>query len=492
MPTSTLLRVAALSCALAGSAFGSTIRLDDATVASADELKGKVPDSLVAEIAELQAGLGAGPLGATLSIHAFAKAPDVLVVATIDAGRAHGIAQKVLAARNLLHEHYLDPPNAPKSLPPPPAGVERPATALVFEPESVTVPSSGTRRAKFASAALKNGDGVPFEAMVFDVSATLGRIVEPDADPAREGHQLATSKEGVLAFEVDFGGEVNPRTGLVEARGAKDPALRAFGEFTCLMSGKDPGAPYVTVVYLLRDKPEDFTAVSEHLSKAKRLGPLQMEQRTAAGKKGAAGKTFPVVPTMNYAYPPIAIVPDRKQQGEFERWETANQAIHQAIHPMVTARYGQLPYWAEEAIAWDMEEEVTGSLWSFCGYRGFIFDADHKGWGGKARAGVTSPADLKLADVFEYRGEPISRRAGGAGGGGAEMTFDVAKFARAWALMRCFSRDEKRNAGLRSFLLAMGNAKPGQAGPPLPLLQKHVGADAEQALFDALMAGKAK
>ncbi len=93
-------------------------------------------------------------------------------------------------------------------------------------------------------------------------------------------------------------------------------------------------------------------------------------------------------------------------------------------------------------------------------------------------ADVRSPACITLADVFEYRGELISRRAGGAGGGGAEMTFDVATFARAWALIRCFSRDEKRNAGLRSFLLAMGNAKPGQAGPPLTLLQKHVGADA--------------
>jgi hypothetical protein len=72
------------------------------------------------------------------------------------------------------------------------------------------------------------------------------------------------------------------------------------------------------------------------------------------------------------------------------------------------------------------------------------------------------------------------------------MTFDIVKFARAWALMRCFSRDEKRNAGLRAFLLAMGNAKPGAAGPPLPLLKAHVGADAEQALMEALVAGKAK
>lgn len=477
----------ALSLFAAPAAAAGRIRLDDTAVASAEALRGKVPDSLVAEIAECEAGL-AGTLGATLSLQAFEKAPDLLFVSTIESGRARSIAQKVVAARDLLHRHYLDPPPSPPKSAPPPAGFERPVAPLVFEPDFVTVPPTGyERRARFTSVALRNGDGAPFEGLLFDVTTTFGKLFGADADPAREGHQIATDEEGVLVVDVDFGNELVPRTGIVAAQSVRDPGLAATGQFACLMSAK-AGAPFVTVVYLLRDKPDDFTAVAEHLSKAKGIGGLALEQRAGVGKK-AAGKTFPVVPTMNYAYPPIAIVPDRKQQGDFERWETTNQAIHQAIHPMVTARYGTLPYWAEEAIAWDVEEAITGSLWSFCGYRGFVFDADHKGWGAKARDGLKTPADLGLEAVFDYRGELVSRK---AGTGPPEKTFDVVKFARAWAVMRCFSRDEKRNAGLRSFLHAMGNAKPGAAGPPLPLLKTHVGGDAEQALFDALVAGRTR
>ncbi len=434
----------------------SRIRVDGATVSGPDALDSHFPKSLVSSAAEIEAGL-APALGSSFSVLAFSSAPDLLVVSTVESGRARSIAQQILKGRSLLHEFYLDPPPAPRPSSSSSAGGglkpdERPVSPLLFEPDFVEVsPAAFPRRALFTSVPLRDGDGEPFEGMIFDVETSLGRIAGvADADPERPGHQAAVGPDGVLAIEIDFPGDIVPRTGLLTASAAADPSFRASATFaTPLQAGE---TPFVTVVYLLRDDPDDFTAVAEFLAKRKSnpiTTGLALEQWT-----NAKGKTFPVIPVAHFAYPMIAIVPDRKQKGDFERWQTDNQAVHQAMHPMVAARFGTLPYWADEAIAWDIEEAVCGSIWSFCGYRGFVFDSDHKNWAARAREGLRTPADLKLDEVFAYRGEPVLRKA--AGSRTAELTFDIVKFARAWALVRALSRSASHRSQLRRFLLRIG------------------------------------
>jgi hypothetical protein len=61
-------------------------------------------------------------------------------------------------------------------------------------------------------------------------------------------------------------------------------------------------------------------------------------------------------------------------------WRPENEVVNRLARLLLHRRFGRLPYWIEMGLAWNVEQEVQGDIYSFPGRDEFVSIADHSGW----------------------------------------------------------------------------------------------------------------
>src|SRR5688572_16583569 len=61
-------------------------------------------------------------------------------------------------------------------------------------------------------------------------------------------------------------------------------------------------------------------------------------------------------------------------------WRVDNEIVHRLARLLIYRRFGELPYWLELGLAWNVEQGVMGDLYSFPGREEFVSVDDHEGW----------------------------------------------------------------------------------------------------------------
>lgn len=61
-------------------------------------------------------------------------------------------------------------------------------------------------------------------------------------------------------------------------------------------------------------------------------------------------------------------------------WRVDNEVVHRFARLLLYRRFGELPYWLELGLAWNVEQGVMGDLYSFPGREEFVSVEDHDGW----------------------------------------------------------------------------------------------------------------
>ncbi len=63
-----------------------------------------------------------------------------------------------------------------------------------------------------------------------------------------------------------------------------------------------------------------------------------------------------------------------------DEWNADNELVHRLTNLLLMQRYGRLPYWLQMGIAWNVEEDVAGSIYCFPYRAGFVGALEHSGW----------------------------------------------------------------------------------------------------------------
>jgi hypothetical protein len=440
--------------------------VDGQPVTSADALEKKVPEAVLARIREVERELRA--MGSRLTFHYSSKPADLLLVSSADPIAASQRFKDLLAAYTLLRAAILPPPSAP-------AAEVDPAESIPWQPIALSPEHALLRldqmspRLVFESSPIQNRGREPVPLALFDVELSHVVASLPDEDEVRPGYQLRADDDGVLTVPVAAPKVARPGIGFVRVRSVDNPRVAAEAEIHLTFSD----SPHFPTCFLLRDSEDEYGLVLDYLARVYPQGTpwtsRPQEAKVQAKKRSA----------FFFAFPEAIVVPDRQRTGQDEKWVTRNQVVHQLVHPVLYEHFGPLPHWLEEGMGWNVEDTLTSSINAFCGYEGFVYDADNAGWIAKLRS-VTSPSQLGLPDVFNYHGEPVTRR---PGGGRGEPTFDVIRYAKALAVIRTCIADPESRSRFPGFLHAISgewNTKgqiPGER--QLAILKEHYGADIE-------------
>jgi hypothetical protein len=464
----------ALASCLAIAAPGDRFFAGEKAVASVDALG--APPPIVARIQEVEAELPAfaGRLSFT-----WTNAPaDVLMVTTIEPTPAAAHLRDALAAYGALRDRIL---------PPVPAG-EAPAepdAETPWQPIALSAPTTVLRldrasAVRFETPPVLNRSREPIANALFDVETTQIEHVLPDADDDRPGYQLKTDDAGVLAVPVAAPKIAEPHVALLRVTAVKNPRVTAAAELHLSFSD----SPHFLTIFLLHDAEDEYDAVLDYLVRKYPQG------NSWASRPGDAKVAAKKRSAYFFAYPESVVIPDRAKSKKDEKWVTKNQLVHQVAHPILYEYFGPLPHWLEEGIAWDLEDSLTHSVRAFCGFEGFVYDADNVGWMDKIK-NVTTTSQLALTEVFDYHGEPIGKRPNGTKG---ESTFDVVKYAKSLAVVRCLEATEPHRE-FPAFLGAIAAEWRAKGQIPgarqLEILKEHYGANVEANVLAFIKKGTA-
>jgi hypothetical protein len=77
-----------------------------------------------------------------------------------------------------------------------------------------------------------------------------------------------------------------------------------------------------------------------------------------------------------------------------------NQLVHQFGHLLANATLGRLPYWVQESVAWNVEQNCENQIYAFCHRSGFVFKKEHAGWPALGRKYLVAGKTLPLDKIF--------------------------------------------------------------------------------------------
>ncbi|MBI1853711.1 MAG: hypothetical protein HYR85_25530 [Planctomycetes bacterium] len=425
------------------------------------------PEPIVARIREIETELK--PMAGRLTFFWSSTPADLLFVTTLDSSAAVPHFKEAIAAYTSLRSMILPSVESPS----PPSD---PNDSTPWQPITLTAPTTVVHLGEASSIRLEtspvqNRSREPIPGALFDVECTQMQTVIPDADDVRPGYQLKTDADGVLSVPLTPPKVTQAHIARMRVTAVANPRVTAELELHLTFSN----SPHFLTVFLVRDSEEEYFAVLDYLVR------LYPQGNAWASRPDDAKQSAKKRSAYFFAYPESIVLPDRAHAKKDEKWVTKNQIVHEIAHPVLYEYFGPLPHWLEEGIAWDLEDSLTHSVRAFCGFEGFVYDADNVGWMQKLH-GVESPADLKLVDVFDYHGEATSKRPNGTKG---ESTFDVIKYAKSLAVVRCLEANPSRTK-FPKFLDAVANEwrSKGQIGGArqLEILKEQFGGNVEASI----------
>lgn len=122
-----------------------------------------------------------------------------------------------------------------------------------------------------------------------------------------------------------------------------------------------------------------------------------------------------------------------------EEYSPRHELVNRLTRLLVMQRYGRLPRWLMEGLAWQAEQELLDSIYCFPSRDGFVFCTEHEDWGRSVRSAFKRSEGPVL--IEELARIPAS--------GG----FDLDDCHRAWAFAEYMVQDHPGE--LAAFLVAL-------------------------------------
>ena len=125
---------------------------------------------------------------------------------------------------------------------------------------------------------------------------------------------------------------------------------------------------------------------------------------------------------------------------KLDEWRPENELVNRLTNCLTYVRFGTQPHWLEQGVAWNVELEVQGSIYSFPHRSGFVAIEEHKGWEQNLKSfwGRRKDAQLELEDLTEWN----------------RPEYDALSAGMAWGLVSFLN--EHQPAALSSVLRDMG------------------------------------
>ena len=134
-------------------------------------------------------------------------------------------------------------------------------------------------------------------------------------------------------------------------------------------------------VLLLVDGDEDLGAVLEHLA---RLAPYLASWTTEARTQNGFVLPLPLVG----AY----LTKDKR----LKEWSPEHELLNRLTRLLLLQRFGQQPEWISQGLAWEMEWDHAGSIWSYARREGFVYASEHDSWDDRLRRAFSDRKDKPL------------------------------------------------------------------------------------------------
>jgi hypothetical protein len=147
--------------------------------------------------------------------------------------------------------------------------------------------------------------------------------------------------------------------------------------------------PAVPAIFVL-DTPADLASLLDAVG---RREPYLASW--AAGEKDQAGFVLesPLVAAC------LATSPEQKE------WNPRNELANRTAQVALSERFGRLPYWLMQGLAWNAELAVTGSIYCFPFRSGFVAKAEHRSWSEQLKGVISrGPEDLREVTIADLAG----------------------------------------------------------------------------------------
>jgi len=86
-------------------------------------------------------------------------------------------------------------------------------------------------------------------------------------------------------------------------------------------------------------------------------------------------------------------------------WRPGNELVHRLGRVLLRRRFGDQPHWFKVGVAWRLEQDVIGDIYSFPGRNTFVGVGEHVGWDGelKREFGKRKKEPLQLGEFGPWR-----------------------------------------------------------------------------------------
>ena len=86
-------------------------------------------------------------------------------------------------------------------------------------------------------------------------------------------------------------------------------------------------------------------------------------------------------------------------------WRPGNELVHRLARVLLRRRFGDQPHWFKVGVAWRLEQDVLGDIYSFPGRNTFVGVGEHVGWEGELKRafGKRKKEPLRIAEFGEWR-----------------------------------------------------------------------------------------
>ena len=152
-------------------------------------------------------------------------------------------------------------------------------------------------------------------------------------------------------------------------------------------------APAVVAIFVLAG-PADFTTLLEDVG-----ARFPLLAKWAQGEKGQAG----FVLDEPFAAACLSSSPEQKE------WNPKNELANRCAQLVLVERFGRLPNWLMQGLAWHAEMSVCGSIFCFPFRTGFVAKKEHRSWTEQLKALLVSPSPetpgrtLAIADLAGWK-----------------------------------------------------------------------------------------
>lgn len=267
-----------------------------------------------------------------------------------------------------------------------------------------------------AGGSLAPGDGIPmsWHGQRFTSDALPEGFPERARDAAKLWEPWAAKSGYRLDFDDDARLMLATRRGGSKVEGQLRIALKAEEWLDALLPPAAGDAAPTAAMLALKDE-------KAHAAVLGFVGTVAPE--IAAWAEKAAGKELGFV----LAKPLCGAFVE--SAAGLKEWNPDHELLNRTVQVLLLRRYGALPQWLAQGIAWEAERTLFGSIWCYPHRSGFVAKTEHEAWPKELAAELENEA----LTVFSVESLAAWRTG----------TYDAEAARHAWGLVHWLAREKK-------------------------------------------------